>query len=338
MSFLADLEKEPWRFDFFSVMRRLERSFPDRPRIGDSASRRDEFVMLGQDPFMDFPASNLSRVEVDKDRGLRVYVKFLGLLGPQGALPLATTEEACAWNLVNDDAFARFLDLFNHRFLQLFFRAWADARPIAQHDRPKSDRFQSYVGSMIGLGSTLYRNLDSVADAPKVGFAGLIGAQARSASRLSNFLGGLFGIVVEIDEFVGTHLALDAGDVTRLGQRPGGLGTDTVVGASIFSVQDKIRIRIYTRDLAEYSRFLPTGDRCKPLTDMVFFYIGEQLDWDVELAIPSGAAQPVRLGTFGQLGWTTWIAPDWSQSDQAFRCDARFHTADRMKQARALVR
>ena len=54
---------------------------------------------------------------------------------------------------MRDDAFPRFLDLFNHRFLQLFFRAWADSRPIAQHDRPRDDRFIAYIGSMIGVGS-----------------------------------------------------------------------------------------------------------------------------------------------------------------------------------------
>ena len=37
---------------------------------------------------MDFPASNLSRVVANDDQRLQIFVKFLGLLGPQGALPL----------------------------------------------------------------------------------------------------------------------------------------------------------------------------------------------------------------------------------------------------------
>jgi hypothetical protein len=95
MTILDEMQKEPWRFDFFSVMRRLERINRDRPRIGDSAARREEYVTLGQDPYLDFPASNLSRVVPDGQR-LKVFVKFLGLLGPQGALPLTTTEESLA--------------------------------------------------------------------------------------------------------------------------------------------------------------------------------------------------------------------------------------------------
>ena len=138
----SDVLENPGRFDFFLAMRRLERNFADRPRIGDSAARRQEYVTLGQDPYLDFPAFDLRRREGDPDGALRVLVRFLGLLGPQGALPLATTEEAYVLAARRDDAFPRFLDIFNHRFLQLFFRAWADARPIAQHDRPDEDRFR----------------------------------------------------------------------------------------------------------------------------------------------------------------------------------------------------
>ena len=333
MSFLRNLEAEPWRFDYFAVLRHLERMFKDRPRIGDSAARRDEFVQLGQDPFMDFPASNLARVVQDDDKPLKVFVKYLGLLGPQGALPLAITEEAYHYGLAQDDAFPRFLDIFNHRFIQLFFRAWADSRPIAQHDRPDADRFIAYIGSTIGVGSSPYHNLDSIPDAAKLGFAGLIGAQAKCASRLAGAVCGLFNVRAEIEEFVGMRLAIEADELTILGARYNALGKDALIGRTVFSVQDKFRIRIFTKNLAEYIRFLPSGDMCEPLADLVFFYNGEQLDWDVELAIPSGAAEPIRLGQFGQLGWTSWMAPNWT-SLEPYRRDARFHPADRMRQKR----
>jgi type VI secretion system protein ImpH len=334
VTFLRNLESEPWRFDYFTVLRHLERTFADRPRIGDSAARREEFILLGQDPFMDFPASNIVRVVRDDDKPLKVFVKYLGLLGPQGALPLATTEEAYHYVLSLDDAFPRFLDLFNHRFIQLFFRAWGDSRPIVQHDRPDTDRFTAYIGSAIGVGSKPYHDLDSVPDAAKLQFAGILGAQAKCASRLADSICGLFRVRAEVEEFVGSRLVIDPAEWTILGGRHNMLGEDALLGRTVYSVQDKIRIRIFTRSLAQYIRFLPTGDLCEPLADLVFFYNGEQLDWDVELAIPSGAAEPVRLGRFGQLGWTTWMAPNWTLTD-AFRRDARFHPAERMRHKRA---
>jgi type VI secretion system protein ImpH len=329
VSFLNNLESEPYRFDYFAVLRHLERMFQDRPRIGDSASRRDEFIQLGQDPYMHFPASNIARVVQGDNKPLQVYAKFLGLLGPHGALPLSTTEEAYHYMLTQDDAFPRFLDIFNHRFLQLFFRAWADSRPIVQHDRPDADRFVAYIGSAIGIGSKPYLGLDSVPDQAKLAYAGLLGAQAKSASRLASAVCGLFTVRAEVDEFVGTRLVIEAAEWTLLGKRHSMLGEDLLLGRTIFSVQDKFRVRIYTKSLAQYIRFLPDGDLCEPLADLVFSYNGEQLDWDTELAIPAGAVEPTRIGRFGQLGWTSWMAPNWT-SVEAYRRDARFHPTERM--------
>jgi type VI secretion system protein ImpH len=334
MSFLNKLEAEPWRFDYFTVLRHLERTSTDKPRIGDSAARRDEVARLGQDPFMEFAAANLSRVEQREGEAVRIFVRYLGLLGPQGALPLATTEEAYHYALARDDAFPRFLDVFNHRFIQLFFRAWADARPIAQHDRPDSDRFVAYIGSATGIGSQPFRGRDSIPDAAKLAFAGLLGAQAKSAARLAGAVRGLFDVDAEIDEFVGSSLAVEAAEWTTLGGPQSALGESTLLGRSVFSVQDKIRVRIFVASLAQYVRFLPSGDLCEPLADLVFFYNGDQLDWDVELAIPAGSVEPMRLGTFGQLGWTSWMAPNWTAAEP-YRRDARFHPAERMRHKRA---
>jgi type VI secretion system protein ImpH len=334
VSFLEDASAEPWRFDFFTVMRLLERSHSQQPRIGDSGALREDFVTLGQDPYLEFPASNLTAVERLESGRLRVLTRFLGLMGPQGALPLATTEEAYQWHVMRDDAFPRFLDLFNNRFLQLFYRAWADARPIAQHDRPREDRFVTYIGATIGLGSSIFHNLDSVADPAKLGYAGLIGAQARGASRLRNLVAGLFGGEVEIDEFVGSYLEFDPDQRTGLGTKNSGLGTDMLLGAAVFSIEDKFRVRIYVEDMEQYMGFLPTGTFSEPLADLIYFYIGDQLSWEVELAIPSGKVEPMRLSKFGQLGWTSWMSPKWVDVKDTYRRDARFHPADILKQKR----
>jgi type VI secretion system protein ImpH len=333
VNFWRNLEAEPWRFDYFTVLRHLERTNPHAPRIGDSATRREEYVQLGQDPFMDFPASNLARVVQSGNKALKVYVKYLGLLGPQGALPLAATEEAHHYVLAQDDAFPRFLDIFNNRFIQLFFRAWADSRPIAQYDRPDADRFFAYIGSAIGIGSTPYQDQDSVPDPVKLRFAGLMGSQVKSASRLAGAICGIFDVESEVEEFVGTRLEIESPEWSYLGKSNNVLGQDTLLGRTVFSVQDKIRIRIFTKDLKEYLRFLPTGDLCERLADLVFFYNGEQLDWDAELAIRSGSVVPVRLGQFSQLGWTSWMAPNWA-SREAWRRDARFHPANRIRHKR----
>jgi type VI secretion system protein ImpH len=325
---------EPWRFDFYNALRQIERANAGKPRIGDSATRRDEYIDLGQDPYLEFPASNLASVAEHEGR-LKIIVKFLGLLGPQGALPLPTTDESLGWLLMRDDAFPRFLDLFNGRFLQLFFRAWSNSRPIGQHDRPSQDRFIAYIGSVIGLGTKPYSNLDSIPDIAKLEYAGLLAPKAKCASRLGRFLRGMFGVEVEIDEFVGSWLAFDPGDRTAIGRKHAALGKDMLLGSSVFSIEDKIRIRLYVKNFAQYEQFLPAkGSKLsKPLADAVFFYIGDELDWDVELAIPAGEVSPVKLGMGGRLGWTSWVSPNWASSDE-YRYDARFHLTERLQASR----
>ena len=335
MTFAVDLAREPWGFDILATLRRIERSFPDKPRIGDSATRADDYVALGEDPYMEFPASTIGRADADAQGRLRLFVKFLGLLGPQGALPLATTDEAHVWMLARDEAFPRFLDILNHRFLQLFYRAWADSRPIAQHERPEADRFHVYLGAQVGLGTPAFVGLDSIDDAGKLAFAGLLAPAARSGSRLRNAVAGLLGVAVEVEEFVGTHLEFEPADRSRLGRAHARLGADLLVGAGVFSVEDKIRLNIFAASLADYERLLPSGRDCEPLADLVFFYIGDELDWDVELALPVACVEPVRIGRSGRLGYTSWIgagSPDQSPGD--YRRDARFHPAERVRRER----
>lgn len=398
MSYLEDLTREPWRFDFLDMMRHVERSLGEhlsgesvfsapRPRIGDSSSRREEVVRLdaaafqieapisfGQEPWMAFPGSTVREIQHRWDRPrnlsideaayrdrppdrLHVVSAFLGLLGPQGALPYHLTEEAHAWVLDKDSSFVHFLDLFNNRFIQLFYRAWADSRPIVQSDRREFDRFGAYVSSAVGVGSHAYdqlrlpRGADDAPASPVVPrgiglYAGLLGAQAKSASRLRQAIRGLLQVESEIDEFVGSWLVFEEQERSVLGRRNSGLGADFLVGAASFSVQDKIRIRLFVSDMEQYRRFLPVGSDCDRLVDLMFFYVGDEIDWDVELALPARCVEPIRLATReapeteaprsgARLGWTSWLVPQKPrQPPQGYRCDARFQPAERKRHER----
>jgi type VI secretion system protein ImpH len=329
MTYREELTAEPWRFDFFNVLRRFERENPEKPRIGDAETLTDEYLVVTQNPYLEFPASTLEGAGLDGAGRMRLIARFLGMFGPQGALPLTTTEESYLWLLERDDAFPRFADIFQRRFLALFFRAWADARPIAQNDRPAEDRFRDYVGSVIGLGAAWFKDRDSVHDFVKLEYAGLMAPRVKSVSRLRFFLTGLVGSRVEIDEFVGAWLTLDEGERSRLGDARCGLGTDCMLGASAFTVSDKFRVRVYARDFQHYEQFLPGAPLADQIADAVFAYVGDEYDWDLELAIPAGEIRATRMGLGARLGWTGWMAPNWSKTDQHWRADARFHLVSR---------
>ncbi len=330
MTFRDELAAEPWRFDLFGVLRRLERENPDKPRIGDARKLADDYVVLSQDPYLEFPASTLEAAEIEPHGRVRLKARFLGMFGPQGALPLTTTEEAYAWLRDRDDAFARFADVFQRRFLALFFRAWADPRPVAQNDRPNEDRFRAYIGSMIGIGTAAFRDADSISDFAKMEYAGLLAPRVKSASRLRSFLSGLLKARVEIEEFTGAWLEFEPGERSRLGATSSRLGADCMLGASMYGVSDKFRVRVYARDIENFKQFLPGSPLAREIADAIYLYVGEEYDWDMELAIPAGEITAVRLGQGVQLGWTSWMSPNWSKTDETFRKDARFHVVSRL--------
>ena len=147
------------------------------------------------------------------------------MLGPMGPLPSSTTEEALTWYAKRDEAFVRFLDIFNNRFLQLFYRAYADARPATHAMRPSDDRFRDYVGSAMGIGNSTWRNLDSLPDYQKRQFSGLLGARSLSASQIQSVVTGVFRMTAEVDQLVGSRLPVRAEEQSRLGAAFASLGT-----------------------------------------------------------------------------------------------------------------
>ncbi len=326
MSFRGDLRAQPERFDFFTTMRELERSSPDKPRIGENSVASQEIVSLGQDPFLEFPASNLTGYEDRPEQPPKVRTRFLGYFGPQGALPLTSTVEARNWSMQRDASFVHFTDIISNRFLQLFFRTWANARPIAQADRPADDHFMGYVGAMTGVGSEPYRDRDTVADISKVMFAGLTGSQVKSASRLEQLIAGVLRVEVEVEERIGSWLVFEKSDQSALGTQRSGLGVDTALGGMAYSINDKIRIKLRSSSLEQYRRFLPSGDLADKLADLVFYYLGHRFDFDIELALDAELAPPARLGVSGELGWTSWMTPKRPPEGQKiYLNDARFH-------------
>ncbi|HEX3496042.1 MAG TPA: type VI secretion system baseplate subunit TssG, partial [Methylocella sp.] len=163
-------------------------------------------------------------------------------------------------------------------------------------------------------------------------YAGLLGSQVKSASRLCGAIRGLFDVDVEIDQLVGSWLTFDEPERSSLGSRNSVLGGDLLVGTASFSVQDKIQVRVFVKDMDRYRRFLPYRADCRTLVDLLFFYIGDEIDWDIELALPARYVTPVRLGLSGELGWTSWMSPNYAPDEH--RRDAHFNPAERARRER----
>ena len=314
--------------DFLDLLRELEGANIDHPRIGQSGSRQQEIVLLGQEPHIDFSDDNVMTIGATSDGKPTVVSRFLGLMGPQGALPLHTTYEARHWLNMRDPSFARFADLFNNRFLQLYYRAWANARPAVQADRPKDNQFTVYLGSAIGIGTWPTQNRDSINDFTKLALAGLLAPAVKSASRLESMLSWMFNVATAVEQFVGSWLPLDRQEQAVLSKGNCSLGVDSLVGSSAFSLHDTFRIKIAVRNLQEFESFLPSGKHFRQLADAVLFYAGSTYIYDVMIGIPENQTRPVQLGTFGRLGWTSWTTKPNTVGSDTTRWDCRFHPGE----------
>lgn len=312
LELLRLLEKKPYACGFYPTMRALECLHADKPRLGRSARPADEPIRLAQEPALDFAPAGLSAFEPGKDgRPWRLSVRFFGLLGPNGPLPLHLTEYARQRLRHHRDAtFARFLDVFHHRMLCLFYRAWAESQPTVSFDRPNSDRFGVYIASLFGLGMESLRNRDAMPDLAKLHFAGRLGCQTRNAEGLLAMLRGFLRLPVEIGEFIGQWFDLPDDCRCRLGRSPKSatLGESAMIGSRYWDCQQKFRVTIGPMPYPDYQRLLPGGATLERLIALVQNYIGLELDWDVNLVLRKDDVPPTVLGRQGQLGWTTWLA------------------------------
>ena len=310
-AFLRSLEQEPYRHDFYQALRRIECLFADKPRIGRAAKPADEALRLGQDVSMAFaPAPIAAFKPGEGGRPPRLTQRFFGLLGPNGPLPLHLTDYARERLLHHGDStLARFFDLFNHRMLALFYRAWAQAQPTVSLDRPHDDRHADFVGSLIGIGSPRLRQRDAAGDRVKLFHAGLLARQVRNADGLQALLAGFFRVPVRIEPFVGHWMRLPESDRTRLGASGANsqLGVGLVAGARVWDRQHKFRVHIGALDLAAYEDFLPGGSALPKLVALVRQYLCFELDWDLRLSLIRVEQPRMRLGTVERLGWTTWL-------------------------------
>jgi type VI secretion system protein ImpH len=319
--FLQRLAENPHGFDFYRVMRELEALYPHAPGFGRSKRPADDPVRLAQEPSVEFAPAMLAGWESgEAGRPGRLSVFFFGLFGPDGPLPLHLTEYARDRKRNERDAtLSRFADLFHHRALSLLYRAWANVRPTISFDRPRADRFATYVGALAGLGMPSLRHRDAMPDATKLHFAGLLANQTRHAEGLGAILSAFYTLPVRVQSFVGAWLTLPDADRSCLGasRDTGTLGAGALLGRRIWSRQHKFRLVFGPLTLAAYRRLLPGGSSFAKLIPIVSNYAGDVLTWDMQLVLRCDEVPPTCLGRAGQLGWTTWLMPRRSLTDAA---------------------
>jgi type VI secretion system protein ImpH len=355
----SHLKSEPFSFSFFQAVRLIhllleskpvdsggslkagfrQRGVFDEPQfvhVGFTGSPDKEAVRFAVNNTLEFPASELQALEWNEGQQPRLSVNFMGLTGPGGVLPSVYTQaliEMVAWH--KDPSTAFFFDMFNHRMISLFYRAWEKYRfhlPLERGEQ--DDRLSRYLRAIIGVLPDAFhdrllerprpssRSVPSLAGTspdndvvaendesrsrPRRGFpdrallyySGLLSLKPRSAGALRSVIGDYFDLPVRIEQFVGTWYRLEEDSQFRSmedGQFRGQLGVSSVIGDEIWDQQSRARIALGPLTRSRYEEFLPEGDGYVALRALLEFLFGPEIGFDLQLVLKRDDVPAARL-------------------------------------------
>ncbi len=348
----AWLFARPFDFNFFQAVRLLQKLDPSRQPVGRDGPPLLEAVRFRAHPSLSFPPSmiyDLSRparsLDYEGDDALdpdepepppALTVAFMGLTGPKGVLPVHYTERLI--RLAHDQdgpekyALRAWFDLFNHRLISLFFRAWEKYRLFVAYEQDVATRpargeaaadpnpFLRGLFSLIGLGDSSLRGrlrvtaappragaparpLAEVDDLALISYGGFLAQRRRCAASLEALLADYFQTSARVQQFRGQWLILDRASQSTLAPRGGNnrLGKDTVAGRRVWEARGKFRVRLGPLCYERFNEFLP--DRTPAPARKAFFllchlvrlYVGPEFRFDVQLVLAAADVPKCRL-------------------------------------------
>lgn len=301
-------EDAPWKLSFLGLLRQLAAHRPDLPPIGHASRPLDEHFRIGQIAALTFAPREIAQLQQAQGQ-LKIQLFGLGMLGPNGALPIHFTEIVRERSEAHrDTTTADFLNLFHHRALTQFYQAWAHAQSTAGLDRSGEEVFSRYIGWLAGSEPK------EIAHSPIPSHARLAASahhvrESRNPDGIVATLAQFFGVPVRLEEFVLHWIAVDPTEHALLGC-PGTssvMGQGAMLGEMVPDRQHKFRLIIGPLNLQQYLNFTPNGRDLPVLIEWVRSFVGYEFVWEVELQVIPDSAPPAVLGSTERLGWSTWL-------------------------------
>lgn len=318
------LTEQGTQFEFFQAMRLLMRLYPEKAAVGGWEDPAREVVRLSVTPTLAFPPSEITQLtlpvtppaageEVTKGKSKRqaqMAIRFLGMTGPQGVLPHVYTEHAMVRARARDTAFRDFLDLFHHRLLSLFYRAWERHRTAVASERGAEDRVRSHLLDLAGVGTPELQTRATLPVNTIAYYAGLLAMRTRPAIGLAQLVSDYFQVAVSVEQFVGDWQPLRNGGQVSIGadNADGMLGMG-VIGNAVFDSLSRVRLRVGPLTRAQFDAFLPGGASHDALCRLARFYADDQAGVEAQLVLAKDQVPAAALGMSGApvLGFGTWL-------------------------------
>ena len=338
---VEQLLRSPHAYSFYQAVRLLERAalwesrtltpgtrvLGARNSIANFVPPATETIRLQTQTSFKFPEAEVHAIVRNSGAGpsWRMQTNFMGLTGSIGVMPYHYTELILQRLKQKDESLVRFLDLFNHRIISLFYQAGTKYHLPIEYERKKMgngtkktrDTHTQALLSLIGLGTQGLTGRLQIKDESLLFYSGLLTQQVRTASGLKQVLQDYFDIPVNIQEFVGQWQELIPDIRTRLASRmmPKGqnarLGQSAMVGHKGWFAQGKIRISLGPLNREQFYRFAPGTKALRALNDMVRMYVGVERDYDFIIEVKrKDIPKKITLSRNPSpiIGWNTWLS------------------------------
>jgi type VI secretion system protein ImpH len=308
------LTEEAYSFSFFQAVTLLQRLSAASSPVGGFSNPEAEAVHFRVNPHFGFPASEIQQLEQPENGQAEMTVNFMGLTGPSGVLPYTYSELILERSRAKDHSLAEFLDIFNHRAISLFYRAWQKSRFPVTYSSGKRDLFTQYLLDLVGLGTEGLRDRQEIEDEALLHYAALLGMQARSATALEQIIHDYFEVPVEIEQFTGGWYGLDTPTQCEMNDEETPsvqIGAGAVVGDAMWDRQARVRIRLGPLSIERYCDFLPQGSAYGALRALTRFFSNQCLEFEVQLVLDRADAPGTELDfdatNPARLGWVSWV-------------------------------
>jgi type VI secretion system protein ImpH len=315
---LQSMLEAPFRFRFFQMVRLLEQLHRQHESIGRMASPRREAVRFHAPPTFVFPASELSDyTAAEEGHPASLTLNFLGLNVINGPMPRVYTEGLLDAARDKDNATQDFLDLFNHRLISLFYRAWRRYRLVLAAENSGEgleDDVVRRLYDLIGLGTEGLRNRMAIPDESALYYSGLLSRQVRSAEGLRQILESYFGVTVQVQQFSGAWVQLSPGQRSMLDEGESmaeRLGMGVVLGDAVWEQEGALTVRLGPMSLERYREFLPGSRGQAELQAWLRLYSRRAFLFVVQLVLERDEVPQTTLQTGlapgNRLGYESWL-------------------------------
>lgn len=308
------LRSYPGRFNFFQIVRLLQRMYPEAVPVGRFGPPHRECMRFAVHNSLAFPPSQVHALEWADGAVPLIVVNFIGLTGAMGVLPYAYTELVRDRVRAKDRTLRDFFDMFNHRMISLFYQAWEKYRFFVAYERDQQDRFSRYLMSFIGLGTRGLEQRQKILDETFLFFSGLLALQPRSAAALEQVVSTFFGVKAEVEQFIGAWhpVAPDDQCCFEAGHEYSEqLGLGAVAGDEVWTQDTRVRLKLGPMPIGKYLDFLPTGAAHRPLETILRFFTNYEFEYEVQLVLDRDDVPRCEMGKNVEampfLGWTTWM-------------------------------